>query len=136
MGIYTSSSSPSSSSSSSTSTSITWPPPPPSNPTNPSTNPPSTPLTRTTSLLALRIASSSAFLIVPLTLTTRITHPLLPSPPGPAPDLVPLPLPVIGTEDIYANAAQTILNDARGHRSIAVEVAGEKYFTVPIPPTR
>jgi hypothetical protein len=35
-----------------------------------------------------------------------------------------------GTWDMYVSADQTIRNEERGQRRMAVEVAGERYFTV------
>lgn len=94
---------------------------------------------RDISLRALRIASSSTFFIVPDTFITRNTHDrIFPAPAG-APFFIP-PLLKSGTCDIYVRAVQTRRNDARGHRMIAVEVAGDKYLTLtppaPTPPSR
>lgn len=96
----------------------------------PPTNPPRTPLssaslTLTISLLALRIASSSAFRIVPETRITRKTHPR--SRPVPARFG---PFAGSGTPDMYVSADQTRRKEARGHRTMAVDVAGERYFTI------
>lgn len=95
----------------------------------PPTNPPRTPLssaslTLTISLLALRIASSSAFRIVPETRITRKTHPRS----RPVPRFGPFA--GSGTPDIYVRADQTRRKEARGHRTMAVDVAGERYFTI------
>lgn len=99
----------------------------------------SAPFSRDISLRALRIASSSTFFIVPDTFITRNTHDrIFPAPAG-APFFIP-PLLKSGTCDIYVRAVQTRRNDARGHRMIAVEVAGDKYLTLtppaPTPPSR
>jgi hypothetical protein len=60
--------------------------------------------------------------MVPLTLTTRKTHSLDPFNPVPPPDPT-------GILDKSVNAAQTILYEALGHLTIAVDVAGLKYLT-------
>lgn len=97
-------------------------------PINPPRTPSScTPRTRTISLRARRIASSSAFRIVPEVRNTRNTQGRSRPPLGrfwPA-----AASPVAGTCDIYVRADQTRRKDARGQRMIAVEVAGERYFT-------
>ncbi|EAL88914.1 uncharacterized protein AFUA_6G10640 [Aspergillus fumigatus Af293] len=99
-------------------------------PTNPSKTPiSSAPFSREISLRALRMASSSTFFIVPDTFITRNTHDRIFSAPAGAPFFIP-PLLKSGTCDIYVRAVQTRRNDARGHRMIAVEVAGDKYLTI------
>ncbi len=69
--------------------------------------------------LARFMASSSAFLMVPDTLTTCITHGL-----GNA------CFEVFGSSVMKEIAAQTRRKWAREHRMIAVDVAGDRYFTV------
>ena len=78
------------------------------------------------------MASSSAFRIVPETLTTLKTAFLI---------MVPFvdfladgaELSGAGIAFKYVRAAQTNLYAARGHRIIAVEVAGDRYFTTTVP---
>lgn len=88
----------------------------------------STPRTRTISLLARRIASSSALRIVPDTRSTRNTHGRSRPPFG---RRIPAPPPsTAGTWVMYVSADQTRRKAARGQRIIAVDVAGERYLTV------